>query len=194
MHEQGHDELKWWRIISRPLAMLFVPVREVLGKRFLLYLIGIVALLSIAADLYRIFSKNNLPALYKKSESKRFSSMTAFLVAIFIVFLLFQKEVSYLCLSFIIFGDMAGKLAGVRFGKIKIFHHRTLEGSLAFLAGALISGFIICLLFDIPYALLLTGALVAALTELFSFSLDDNFTVGLVTGGFLEALNYFGIF
>jgi dolichol kinase len=40
---------------------------------------------------------------------------------------------------------------------------------------------------------LLIGAVFATLAELFSINLDDNFTVGILTGGCLDALIYFQV-
>jgi glycerol-3-phosphate acyltransferase PlsY len=190
---RNSDEIKLWRIISRPLALLFIPIRHFIGLRFLLYLLGGLSLLFLATDLYRIISSRTIPSLFKRSEQKRFSSMSAFLVAIFIVFLLFPPEVSYLCLCFIVFGDMAAKMTGTRFGRRAIIHGRTLEGSLGFLTACLYSGYMLCILFEIPVSYLAIGALAATLTELFSHHVDDNFTVGLITGGCLQALKYFQI-
>jgi glycerol-3-phosphate acyltransferase PlsY len=134
-----------------------------------------------------------MKSLFKKKESKRFSSMSSFLVAVSILFLLFHTQVAYLCLIFILFGDMAGKFAGIRFGRTKIIQDRTLEGSLGFLTGCLYAGFILCSVLHIEFACLLVGAVFATLSELLSFSLDDNFTVGILTGGCLEALMYFQV-
>jgi glycerol-3-phosphate acyltransferase PlsY len=188
---RNSDEIKVWRIIARPFALLFIPVRHYIGLRFLLYLLGGLSLLFIATDLYRLISRTTISSLFKRSEQKRFSSMSSFLVAIFIVFLLFPPEVSYLCLCFIIFGDMAAKMTGARFGRTVIIHGRTLEGSLGFLTACLYSGYILCIIFEIPVSYLAIGAFAATLTELFSHHVDDNFTVGLITGGCLQALKYF---
>jgi dolichol kinase len=186
-------ELKWWRIIARPFALLFIPIKIFIGHQFLLYLLGILSMIFIGIDLYRLFSGKHLSSLYKKKETKRFSSMTSFIVAIFILFLLFHDEVAYLCLVFILFGDMAGKFAGIRFSRIKIIQERTLEGSLGFLTGCFYAGFIVCSILNIEFNYLLIGAVFATLAELFSFNLDDNFTVGILTGGCLEALIYFQV-
>ena len=70
---------------------------------------------------------------FKRTETKRFSSMTSFLVAIFIVFLVFPVSVSYLCLAFITIGDMGGKLIGLKYGRMKLIDARTFAGSLGFL-------------------------------------------------------------
>jgi dolichol kinase len=186
-------ELKWWRIIARPFALLFIPIDIYFGHAILLYLIGGLCVIFIGIDLYRIFSKNPLTSLFKRKEAHRFSSMTSFLVSVFISFLLFHDQVAYLCLVFIIFGDLAAKMVGVRFGRRRLIYGRTLEGSLGFLGGSLVSGFILCAILHIEFSWLLIGAFVATLVELFSFYLDDNFTVQILTGGCLEALIYFEV-
>ncbi len=186
-------ELKWWRIIARPFALLFIPIDIYFGHATLLYLLGGLSVIFIGTDLYRIFSKNPLTSLFKRKEAHRFSSMTSFLVSVFISFLLFHDQVAYLCLVFIIFGDLAGKMVGIRFGRRRIIFGRTLEGSLGFLGGSLVSGFILCIILHIEFSWLVIGAVFATLVELFSFYLDDNFTVQILTGGCLEALIYFEV-
>ncbi|MFO7852177.1 MAG: hypothetical protein ACQERS_09315 [Bacteroidota bacterium] len=119
--------------------------------------------------------------------------MTSFVVAIFIVFLLFKENVAYLCLVFIIFGDMAAKFMGLKYGRIKIIQSRTLESSLGFLTGCLLAGYILMLIFGFRFSYLVIGAACATLAELFSFDMNDNFTVGILTGGCLAALQYFQV-
>jgi len=194
MAVKGKDvELKKWRIIARPFALLFIPIHVFMGDRVLLYLLGALAIVFIATDLYRLFSRRQLSLFYKKTEIQRFSSMTSFLVAVFIIFLLFPPEVSYLCLTFIVFGDLAAKISGLKFGRIKLIHGKTLEGSLGFLTGCLYAGSVICMIFGFSCSYLLIGALCATLAELFTFYVDDNFTIGILTGVTLQALQYFQV-
>lgn len=186
-------ETKRWRVAARPFAMLFIPIEIYAGHRFLLYLMGVVSMIFIGIDLYRLITRRQMSIIFKKKEFQRFSSMTSFMVATFIVFLLFPSEIVYLCLAFIIFGDMSAKLIGLRFGRTRIIHEKTLEGSLGFLSGCLYSGFILCTLFQIGFPYLVIGALFATFTELFSYHMDDNFTVGILTGGCLQALEFFQV-
>lgn len=187
------EDLKKWRVIARPFALLFIPVDIILDHSVLLYLLGILSLVFILTDLYRLVFRRKLSLFFKKTEVRRFSSMTSFVVAIFIVFLLFPQKVAYLCLAFITIGDMAGKMLGMKYGRKVIAHHRTLEGSLGFLTGAFFAGYILLMLFDISLPMLIFGALCATLAELFSFSIDDNFTVSIITGACLLALQYFRV-
>lgn len=186
-------EMKWWRIYARPLALVFIPFRICLGHRSLLYFLGGLCIIFIGTDLYRILAGRKMSFAFKKEEFRRFSSMTSFLVAVFIVFLIFPPEVSYLCLTFIIFGDVTAKFTGMGFGKTGIIHGKTLEGSLGFLSGCLFTGFVVSSIFQIPFGYLIIGAFCATIVELFSHHVDDNFTVGIITGGCLQALIYFKI-
>jgi dolichol kinase len=117
--------------------------------------------------------------------------MTLFLVAAFLSFLLFPSTIPYVCLVCITFGDLFSKVIGMRFGTVKLYKSRTLQGTLGFLAGSLIFNSIASTLFSIPLLYVAVGSVVAAITELFSEAIDDNFSVSIVTGGVLVALRFF---
>ncbi|MFZ5941142.1 MAG: hypothetical protein ACOYXB_11270 [Bacteroidota bacterium] len=184
-------EIRLWRIIARPFALLFIPVKEGMGEGVVLTLTGVLALVFIGLDLYRLFGGVHWKKIFKSSEARKFSSMTSFLVAVFLLFLLFPDPVTYLCLVFILFGDLCAKFSGRLFGGRKVVGERTLRGSAGFLAGSLFAGYFVCLFTGTGTACLIAGALMATLAELFSFDLDDNFTVGILCGGGLTALHYF---
>jgi dolichol kinase len=189
-------ELKWWRIIARPFALLFVPIDRIFGRTPLLFLLGVLALVFSALDLVRLFSRVQMRRLFKRSEGKRFSSMTGFLVAIFLIFLVFPDHVPYLGLGFITIGDLFGKIVGIRFGRRELLRGRSLEGTLAFAAGGFAAAWLLRLALRgvtpaVPLYAVLAGPVFAALVELFSGPLDDNFTVGIVSSGFLYSLRYF---
>lgn len=186
----GRD-IKKWRILARPFAFLFIPINIFFGHRFLIILLGYLALISIGIDLFRLFSKKQFSQIFKKKEAKHFSSMTSFLVAVFIVFLLFPAEIGYLCLAFIIIGDLFSKFTGIKYGRNHLIHDRTLEGSLGFMTGCLYGGIILYTIFSFNIIWVIVGALAATLTELFSWKIDDNFSVGVITGCVLICLKYF---
>jgi dolichol kinase len=183
--------MKWWRVIARPFALLFIPIDLLVGRTLLLYLIAGIAVILIGTDIFRMLSRHQLQQLFKKKEIKRFSSMTSFVVAFFLIFLVFPGVIPYLGLAFVTIGDLFSKIIGIKFGKVRLFRDRTLEGSLGFLAGSFMAGWVINMLLPVPLYAVIAGPLFAAAVELFSMDLDDNFTVGIVTSGFLFALRYF---
>jgi dolichol kinase len=186
----GRD-IKKWRIFARPFALLFILIDIFMSHRFLIILLGYLALIIIGLDLYRIISQKQLSKIFKLKEARHFSSMTGFLVSAFIVFLLFPSDIAYLCLVFILFGDLFSKVMGIKYGKTHLIHERTLEGSLGFLAGCLYGGIVLYVIFHFPLVWLITGSVVATLTELFSWKIDDNFSIGIITGCVLICLKYF---
>jgi dolichol kinase len=186
----GRD-IKKWRIYTRPLALLFIPVDIFIGHRFLVFFLGYLVLIIIGLDLYRIISKKQLNKIFKQKEARHFSSITGFLVSAFIVFLLFPSNIAYICLTFIIFGDLFSKVIGIKYGATHLIHERTLEGSLGFLAGCMYGGIVLYVPFHFPVIWLIAGSVVATLTELFSSKIDDNFSVGIITGCVLICLKYF---
>ena len=184
-------ELKAWRIITRPFALLFIPIEVLWGPRVILIVIGSVAAVFIAGDLARIFFNIHSNALYKKGERRTFSSMTAYLVAVFLVFLLFPRPISWLSLAFLTIGDLYGKLIGIRFGRTRLVGKRTLEGSLGYVTGALVAGTIMHAVVAFPVLYLAIGTVGAAAIELFSRDIDDNLTVGLLSGAILSVVKVF---
>jgi glycerol-3-phosphate acyltransferase PlsY len=184
-------EMKWWRVIARPFALLLIPIDLLFGRTVLLFIIGALGIILIGTDIFRMLSRHQLQQLFKKKEIKRFSSMTSFIVAVFIIFLVFPGIIPFLGLAYITIGDMFSKIIGIKFGRHRLLRDRTLEGSLGFLAGSFMAGWVIYTLLPVPTYAAIAGPVFAAGVELFSMDLDDNFSVGIVTSGFLFALHYF---
>jgi dolichol kinase len=184
-------ERKLWRIIARPFALLFVPIDLFWGRKTTLLVLGAVAMVFILIDLIRLLGRWEIATLIKAKEARRFSSMTYFLLAVFVAFLAFPAEIPYLALCFTAMGDLFGKLIGYRFGRTRLHGSKTLEGALAFFAGSFAAGYTLRLLVALPLSFIILGGAFAAVVELFSERLDDNFSVPLLSGGLLMALRYF---
>jgi dolichol kinase len=184
-------EIKGWRLAARPLALLFLVIDGLWGRRLLLLVMGGVTIAFCLTDLARIAARRSIATIFKASEVKRFSSMTYFLVSVFITFLAFPGAIAYLPLVFTTVGDLFGKVVGIRFGKTILYKGKTLEGALGFLAGSLMTGYVIARISPLPLAFVVCGSVFAVFVELFSDRLDDNFSVSLLSGGFLYALRYF---
>ncbi len=188
----------WWRVALRPVAVVFVIFYHFYSQTTTVVLIGSVALFFIILDLIRFFTgmgrklmTEKIQFFFKNTERKKFSSMTMFLISACIITLVFEKQIALASLTFLIFGDIFSKIFGLGFGRHKIFD-KTIEGSLAYGGGALICGFILYTALGIPLLLLLTGAMAAAVAEALPLGLDDNFTVGLISGAVMTSVRLFG--
>jgi glycerol-3-phosphate acyltransferase PlsY len=121
--------------------------------------------------------------VYRKEESKTFSSMTVFLVALFITFLLFERNIAISASVFLIFGDTFGKIFGLAYGKKWIIKEKkSVEGTLAYIGSMLIFGYILLTSLDISPWILIIGCISAPLVEVFSMGMNDNITVPLISG------------
>ncbi len=184
------NEIKHWRTFLRPLAVLFPLLYLFSGKRFILILVGIVLFGFLIFDISRLtFKKFNLSLLknlvIKKKEIKIFSSMSFFVLACFIILLIFEKEIAIISIVFLTFGDLAAKYLGILYGRIKIFE-KTLEGLLAYFAACLLFGFLWSYFLEISLPIIMTGAAAAAMAEVLPLGIDDNFAVGLISASFMH--------
>ena len=188
----------WWRVALRPCAAIFVVFYLYWPQRLTLIFVGSIALLFILTDVMRFILRGanelltvRVKTFLKKSESRRFSSMTMFLVAAFIVILVFKQDIAIAALIFLIFGDIFSKIFGLGFGRTELFD-KTVEGSLAYLGGVLICAYVLYTSLHIPMLMLLVGAVAATVAEFMPLEIDDNFTVGIVSGAVMTVVRIFG--
>ena len=113
----------------------------------------------------------------KDSESKKPTGSFFYLLAAPITILLFSQPVAVASLFIVAIADPLCSLAGMQWGRTKMFG-KSLEGSSVFFAVSLL----ILSAFSFPFHVRLIAALVATLTELFTPKwIDDNLTVPIVT-------------
>ncbi len=116
-----------------------------------------------------------------------FSGATYILWSVVATVALYRRDVAVAALAFIVVGDSFAALVGRKLGKHK-FGRKSLEGSLACLAGTLIVAFVAP---GLERSVAIGGAVVATVTEAFSGPIDDNVSVPLVSGAtmlFLEKI------
>lgn len=129
--------------------------------------------------LFRVFGP-----LAHPHEHHRVNSATWYATALLLLALTHSKLLCTVGVAVLGFGDPAAAVLGRRFGRVRLVHGRTLEGTSAFVAAATLVAFL-ALRLGYPYPasacllLALSGAVAGALAELFSLRVDDNFSVPL---------------
>jgi len=188
----------WWRVIIRPVALLFLFFYIYYSKEMALIVIGIVGLCFIALDLIRFLHRQanvlfteRIKKIFRKDEKKKFSTMTIFLIGFFITVLLFEMPIDIIAIIYLTFCDMFGKVFGLAFGRHKLFN-KTVEGSLSFFGCVLICGYIMFASFNYPLILLLYGGITATIIEFLPIGVDDNFTVPILSGTIMTVITLFG--
>lgn len=107
-----------------------------------------------------------------------FTGATYILMAVCLTVALFDRPIAVAALGFIIVGDTLAALIGRRFGRHR-FGHKSVEGSLACLAGTLL---VAALAPEVPAIIGVSGAVVAAVAEALPWKIDDNISVPLLSG------------
>jgi dolichol kinase len=118
-------------------------------------------------------------------EVQRVNSATWYTTALL---LLAATQSTMLCVTGVVvlgIGDPIAALVGRRFGRIKLLHGRSLEGTLAFALSATVATFAAFALFyssmglGLALGLAAAASIAGALAELFSLRVDDNFSIPL---------------
>ena len=133
--------------------------------------------------------------IMRKSEVDRLAGTTYLLTGVILIASIFDRGVVALSLLFLAFADPIASYVGIKYGKDKIFGHKSVQGFMA--------AFFVCALLCYIYlssngvhehlliASLLAG-LVGALAELIPLGkIDDNFTMPVLSSIGLSILFYF---
>lgn len=160
-------------------------------RRVIIILTGLTLVCAIF-DLLRFFGNEsvkkfmglNFGFMLRPREKKSFSGATTILLAGLIVFLFYDKRVAAAAMVIIVIGDVAAALIGRTIGRFRI-HYKTLEGTLAFI---LFTSFAIRFVPGLPFKIAIAGVVAGAIMELLPLPIDDNITVPLVAGGFMQLL------
>jgi diacylglycerol kinase (CTP) len=133
--------------------------------------------------------------IMRSSELNRLAGTTYLITGTLLVALFFNKGVVALSLLFLAFADPIASYVGIKYGKDKLFGHKSVQGFFA----AFVVCAVLCYAFLFYYQVqeyilmvsLLAG-LIGALAELIPIAkLDDNFTMPVVSSIGLSVLFYF---
>ncbi len=167
-----------------------------LGRQSALICYGLLAAAVLAIDITRLkvpvfnqFIFDRFGSFIRKSEANKLTGTAPYLLGIGLSLLLYRTDIATAAICFLAFGDVAATTVGERYGKTKISGEKSLEGTLAFVAAAALSGVLLNVVgIHLPYGLLLAGALAAAGVELLPLPVNDNLVIPVISGGVMELI------
>ena len=134
-----------------------------------------------------INSKINLDFIIRDYEKKSLWSASYMILAFLLISIIFPKNVAIISM---ILGSVCDPLAGLfgqKYGKIKIIHNKTLEGTYIFI----ISAFLLVSLYSYTVSTyLLLICVLIALTELITPMKYDNVTIPIASSLIFTIYNY----
>ena len=140
---------------------------------------------AINAFFFKYFSR-----FIRECEKNKITGTPWYMLGLFLALLLFSTSVAVYAVAFLACGDVAATAVGEKWGSIKVYGVKSLQGTIGFFCVSVLVGLIIsrCCSFGIGPAIYLTGAASAAVVELLPISINDNLTVPLVSGAVMQAL------
>ncbi len=179
-----------FHMIAATSAIIYFYLSDFTGAIVLL----ILGITISVADYFRTRSKivrENLPSfmlnMVRKKEITRISAITHFIMAATIINFLylfagFPKAAALAATMFAAIGDPLARIAGISFGKIRLFNaDKTLLGSTVFYSAGVGSAYLVGSLLraELSLELLVSGGLLVTMVELFGGEWD-NFAVPLL--------------
>ena len=128
-------------------------------------------------------------ALLREKETSAPTGSAYLLAAASIVFILCDKSIAAIALTFVAVGDPVAGMVGGRWGRLRI-RGKSLEGSGACLVACLVSGIILATITHVALWLVVIGAVCATAVEFLSPPPNDNFTIPLAAGGIMSLVNF----
>jgi|MudIll2142460700_1097286.scaffolds.fasta_scaffold229218_2 dolichol kinase len=191
--------------IGRKLYHLFgglglLSLYYLLGRGNALICYGLLITAVLAIDITRLrvpainqFILTRFSSFIRRNEANKLTGTAPYVLGIALTLLLYRTDIATAAICFLAFGDVAATATGERYGRTKISGEKSLEGTLAFVAAAVLSGLLLNLAgLHLAHGLILAGALVAAGVELLPLPVNDNLVIPVVSGGVMELIVRFG--
>lgn len=195
-----HYARKCWHMLGVSLMALVYQFTSASTALILLGLLWIVAVpLDIARQrnpqLNQLLLRSFKPIM-REYELNRLAGTSYLLTGVALIVILFPHDVVMLSLLFLALADPIASVVGIKFGKDKIFGHKSLQGSFAafVICAALTFAYLYAhaLLLDRILVVSLLGGVIGCVAELVPIAkIDDNFTMPVVSATSLWILFYF---
>lgn len=156
------------------------------------YLFIVLWLCFVPGDIIRVkypqYNKifNNLfKPILRSSELNKLAGTTYLLTSVIFISFIFSHAIVSLSLLFLAFADPIASFVGIKWGRHKIFGHKSYQGFFAAVAVCMIITYIFLSYYNVPGNILLIAALAGlcgALAELIPLGqMDDNFTMPILS-------------
>lgn len=167
-----------------------------LGRRDALICYAVFVLAVFAIDMTRLritalkrFMQERFSSFIRENEANNLTGTGPYVLGVGLSFFFYRADLATAAVLFLACGDVTATAIGERFGRTKLVGKKSLEGTVAFFIAAILSGMMLHLVFiQVPFGILLFGALVAAGVELLPLPLNDNLLIPLVSGGVMELM------
>jgi diacylglycerol kinase (CTP) len=131
--------------------------------------------------------------IIRQNEVKDLAGTTYLLSGVLLVYLFFPRTIVFLTLLYLAFADPIASYIGIKYGRDKLFAHKSLQGSMAAFFACMISTYFVLnykgIMMDRILLISVLGGLIGAMAEALPLGkVDDNFSIPVVSAIFLWIL------
>lgn len=177
-----------------PLGLIWMPKNVVI--MVVVILLGVAILTDVVRLLIPSINEKylNLKTFARVKERRRLSGYSIFLFSVLIVTSFFPKEIAVVSLVFFVLGDTFAPFSRLihPLPQNPIIGDKTVAGAIVIFTTSLIAGLFIQSLTPLvlPFNTILTGAVLTAVLDQFSFVLDDNLLVPIGSALLLSMIQF----
>lgn len=135
-----------------------------------------------------INKKINIDFVIRDNEYRSFWSATLMMFGFLLITFFFSKDVVIISMLITSISDPLAALFGIKYGQIKLFNNKTLEGSFIFISSTFLVLFFYLNTISI---FILIVSIMITLTELFTPMKYDNFSIPIVSALLLTGFNIY---
>ena len=167
-----------------------------LGRRTALICYGILMAVVLIVEITRLripafnrFFQERFSGFIRKTEANKLTGTGPYVLGVGLTLLLYRPDIATAAICFLAFGDVSATAVGERYGRTKISGEKSLEGTMAFVAAAVLSGVLLNFAgIHLMHGLILAGSIVAAGVELLPLPVNDNLVIPVASGGAMELI------
>jgi diacylglycerol kinase (CTP) len=197
------SDVHWARKLYHMLGVSFMTlIYANVSDTMAVILLGIAWICFVPADFYRQknaafndFVLHLFKPFMRDHEVNQIAGMSYLLTGVTIIAFVFPRDIVILTMMFLAFADPIASYFGIRYGKDKLFGHKSLQGFLAALVVCTVLSFAFFKFYgpaqERILMISLIGGLIGALSELIPIGkLDDNFTLPVLSASALWLVFY----
>jgi diacylglycerol kinase (CTP) len=196
-----HILRKIWHITTGVVGLVIFFSRQV-SENKMAQVLFIFSVISFLIEILRLKNESInaivlkvMKPFMRESEKNSLSGMPFYALGVSLSLFFFAPKIAVLSILFLVLADPIASFFGILYGTDKILPNKSLQGSLA--------AFTVCYLVTLVYGLIHTGSsmnllvfaiiggFIGSLSELFSYFVDDNLCIPVLSGLGLSILNYF---
>ena len=161
-----------------PLVYLFIDFTYFIIFLFILTILLLSMNLTYSKIIDLLNSKINFDFIIRDYEKNSLWSASYMIITFFFISLIFSKDIVILSMFIGSISDPLAALFGQKFGRIKLIHNKTLEGTYIFIISSFL---IVCSFTSFISTYLLIICILIALTELITPMKYDNVTIPIIS-------------